>query len=197
MTFDENLRPTATVVFAFSSRPGHYEFGKTLRSLGVAHVLFQDGGEGWYQNAAPAAADYFRATAAGYQRSVALGLSKGAYAALMFGHLTPVSEIIALSPVTGVGDDVHPDFDEKWFFRVHHAPNKEPIMDLKPLFARGTRARVQAFVGNGVGTELDAGMAERIGVRDIEVVEGADHASVARVLRDNGWLARLIIDGVI
>lgn len=192
MDFEENLRPTSTIVFAFSSRPGYYEFRNTLQRLGVSHVLLQDGGEGWYQDAAPAAADYFRETAAAYARSVALGLSKGAYAALLFGHLTPVSEIIALSPVTGVGVDVHPDFDEKWFFRVHHAPNKDPIMDLKPLFACGIRARVQAFVGNGIGTELDIGMAERIGVRDIEVVEGADHASVARVLRDNGWLAQLI-----
>lgn len=192
MDFEEHLRPTSTVVFAFSSQPGRYEFKNTLQRLGVSYVLFRDGGEGWYQSVAPAAADYFRATAVGYTRSIALGLSKGAYAALMFGHLTPVSEIIALSPVTGVGEDVRPDFDEKWFFRVHHAPNKDPIMDLKPLFARGTRARVQAFVGDGVGTELDIGMAQRIGITDITVVPGVDHASMARVLRDNGWLAQLI-----
>ena len=202
--YEEHLKGSLTVVFAFASARGdygdvpRYEFSGTLARMGVDHVLMKDEIEGYYQDGVRGiggiddVVDYMRRIAARYDRTIAFGLSSGAYGALMFGQLAPTHEVIAVSPVSGLGPDVHPDFDPAWHYRVYHAPEKRPIRDLKAIYAGGPRARVRAFVSDGTGCELDEVMARRIGIEDVTVIPGADHAGLGRRMRDMGLLAELI-----
>jgi hypothetical protein len=201
--FEEHLEGNGPLVFAFASE-NHggpfFEWGNFLQRLGVPHVLIRDSSDRWYSGGIAGLGDqktvarYMRLLALNHETSIALGLSKGAYASLKFGKLAPVSRIIAMSPVTGVGDTAYPDFAPHWHHRI--VPSSEfNIEDLKPLYENGPRPEIKIFIGDGDGTELDRTMAERLGIRDITLVSGYDHGgqnSVAKAMRDNGMLEGLI-----
>lgn len=201
--FEEHLAPSPTLVFAFSSSRGdygdlpRYEFGASLREMGLAYVLLRDSTEGWWQRGVAGIGDiddvaaYMRRIMQIYPRSVALGLSSGAYAALLFGQRAPTHEVLALSPVTGQGGSVYPDFHPMHHHRVRDEPGR-PVIDIKDEYRDGPRARVRVFVGDQPGTDLDRQMALRAGLTDVTLVPGSDHAGLARAMRDRGMLRELL-----
>jgi hypothetical protein len=206
MDFSEDFGAgSRTVVFAFATCVNdtfgdmpRYEFGRLLHDLRLDHVLFRSPLDEWYQNGVAGIGDieevvsYMRRIGANYSRSVSVGTSSGSYAALLFGHLTPTSEVIAISPVTGVGEDAMQDFSPDWHHRLVHDHSRIRIRDLKEVYKAGTAARVQLFVSDGSAAEIDLGMAERLGVGTITKIPGYTHAGLARGMRDQGLLSSLL-----
>lgn len=197
--FWPSLSDAPVCVLAFASGARRFEWGPTLSRLGVAHILLRDRTERWYQGGVDGlgSLDDVVAEAASlkdaYPRVVALGLSSGSYAALLVGQRAELDAVVAISPITGKGDALFPDFDPRWHFRIEHGPEHPPVPDLKPLYADGARMAVRAFVSDGEGTELDRRMAERIGVSDIVLIPGYSHSSLARAMRGTEALKSAIL----
>lgn len=178
-----------------------FEFGMTLRSCNVAHVLFRDVRTKWYQHGVmgigdrPAVVTYLQRLTHRYSYVKTLGISSGAYAALLYGQLAAVDEVIAISPVTGKEVD---DFDPKWHKYIlpqPGIPDPSPIDDLRQFFKEGLATRVSAFVSTGFGAEVDFQMVTRIGVpdKDITIIPGYEHSTLARHMRDTGLLQQVIM----
>lgn len=198
MDFQEHLCPGPTCVLAFASGAGRFEWGGFLGRLGVPHVLFRDTTDHWYLRGVIGLGDryevvvYIRRLILERKRVVTLGLSSGSYAALLYGHLARAAEAIAISPITGKGTAVFDDFEPQWRHRIEHGPEHPEVLDLKPLF-KLWQLPVRAFVSDGAGTELDRGMAERLGPGvEITRVPGYSHAGLAKALCIDGTLARLL-----
>lgn len=203
MDFSEHLIDSDIIVFAFASRRDEFsqgisdfEFGNTLRFLGMSHVLFRDLSERGYQEGIHGIGSvedtvrYISGLARRYRRAVCLGLSMGANGALFYGQqaLRSSDEIIAISPLTGGGEKVKQEFpQEQWRFFAD-----TPEHDLKPLFPGGPIPRTIAYISDGDGTLTDRRMAERIGIADIRLIPGFAHGDLARSMRDMGMFKELL-----
>lgn len=204
MDYAEHLagRVTTPCVIAFASEPHRLEWGHFLGNLGVPHVLMKDGTERWYQQGVAGIGsrtdvmDYISELRTRYDLIITLGLSSGSYAALLYGDASSVDLVLMVSPITGKGEDVKPDFHPDWHHRIEHGPEHPSVPDLKAMMPRGPRVPVRAWVSDGDGTELDALMALRVGIpqRNIIQVPGHSHSKLARAIRDNGMLERMIMD---
>lgn len=198
--FEEHLTGSQICVLAFASGGQRFEWGGTLSRLNLSHILFRDSTDRWYQRGvagiggAAAVVAYITILARTHARIVALGLSSGSYAALMYGLLGGADEVIAISPITGKGEDVFPDFGPEWHHRVEHGPEHPFVPDLKALFLSPSLVppKIRAFVSDGEGTELDCGMATRIRIKDVTTVPGHSHSGLARAMRDNGMIENLL-----
>ena len=191
-------------VLAFSSSPHRFEWGNTLRRMGVPHVLFKDTYDKFWQRGISGIGDhvdvvtYVRKLTATMKKTVTLGLSAGSYGALMYGHCAGVEQVIAISPVTGAGP--LPDFEPEWHSRLNGRPALD-VLDLKDVGKYvptmswdNTKCRVEMFASNGKGAELDLRMAQRIGVPGVRYMPGHSHVGLARHMRDTGYIERLIRD---
>lgn len=201
--FEEHLEPTrkGPLVFAFASENDHrFEWGHYLDQVNVPHVMFRDGSDQWYAYGCAGIGDmdtmvkHLSLVAKIINPNcIALGLSKGAYAALRFAKLAKIPRVIAICPVTGCGEYAKIDFPQHWWHRIEHT-RPFPIEDLKPLYTHGFIPTVKAFISDGDGTELDRQMCERIGIADINFIPGFSHSNLARGMRDDGMLDKLIVE---
>jgi len=194
----ERLTDSPRVVIAFASEDQtKFQWGRYLTKIGVSHVLIRDSLRRWYQDGVEshpgrdALISYVRGFRLRGHHVTTLGLSAGAYAALLYGRLAGVHRIIAISPVTGARAE---DFDPRWAHRFVRSPGDPEVEDLRPLFVNGHRALhgITAFVTDGPDGDLDHHMAARVGIADIRLVPGYDHATLARGVRDNGMLEGLL-----
>ena len=198
--FREHFDGHLPLILAFASEP-RFEWESMLASWGIAHVLFRDSTDQWYSSGIPGLGDvsyvvqYLRALDRQWP-CIALGLSRGAYAAMKFAKLAEIERVIAVSPVTGCGEYIEPEFSPEWRHRVEHI-RSFPIDDLKPLYVDGWSPHVQAFISDGDGAELDRQMCERIGLTDITFVPGYTHSDLARGMRDNGMMVKVVSDTAI
>lgn len=227
--FQEHHIPGAeTVVVAWASGGGefgaglpHFEFGNMLKTLGVSHALMRDSTGRWFTKGVHGLGDqkavlvYLQCLKDTYDRVVSIGLSSGAYAALLYGQLANVTETIAISPITGLGDVLKAEVDPKWHHRVDLPADFPFPIDLKPTFPGGPNHRLLGYVSDGDGAELDVGMFERLlrqgglahthatddgWVRQYDadpnasltMIRGFTHSELARGMRDSGQLARII-----
>lgn len=192
----------------FSGDLPHFEFGRHLQSLNLAHVLLRDSTGFSHQYGVHGIGDratvvkYIINMSSRYERLVLIGLSVGALAALMYGQLaaekldTHTTEIIALSPYTSLGNDPRVVFGGSgWQERCPWPSVSIPLMiDLARLYKNGPLLHVRAFISNGENTDQDRWHAERIGITDITLVPGTSHAGLGRLMRDNGMLANLLLN---
>jgi hypothetical protein len=192
-------RSGAKLVIAFAGGPQNvYQFGASLRALRVPHVLMRDstqkyhgfGVEGIGDRAA--VIDYIRSLVHYGWRVVTTGVSSGAYAALLYGQLVPVDEVVAISPLSGRELD---DFDPKWHAQIYD-PNQHDMDDLRKYFRPGGPVpKVRAFISDDDPTcTLDRQMCTRIGIRgrDITLIPGYTHGDLARLgMRDKGMFQEL------
>lgn len=196
--FEEHLVPGDICIVAFAAGSQDvFQFGRVLRSLSLSHVLMRDSTRSWYQRGVAGIGDrgkvatYIRDLASHYYVKTA-GVSSGAYAALLYGHLAGVDEIIAISALT-TGTSVD-DLDPQWHHRVAPDPVTHlQIDDLKKVLQVSSRPCVKAFVSDGDDTVLDAHMSRRLGVEPT-LIAGHSHSSLARHMRDCGLLAELLKD---
>jgi hypothetical protein len=186
------------LVVAFAGGPQNvYQFGASLAALGVNHVLMRDASQKYHGFGVDgigdrvAVVDYLRHWVETGHYVVTTGVSSGAYAALLYGQLTPVHEVIAISPLTGRELD---DFDPKWHAQIYD-PNQADMDDLRKYFLGGPIPRVRAFISDDDPTcVLDRQMCHRIGVRDADItlIPGYTHGDLARLgMRDKGMFREL------
>lgn len=183
------------VVFAFASvDQDEFEWGATLENLGIPHVLVRDRTHAWYSGGVRGwgsigdAAQRIEEIAEPYEQAIALGLSSGAYGALLFGAKAHLDTVIAISPVTGKDKDAHADIDPRYHDRVRHRPGDPLYQDLKPIYALDMRPFVHCFVSDGPGTEIDIQMARRVTPNLITLVPGYSHDQLGRGMRDTGLI---------
>jgi hypothetical protein len=203
--FQEHLQYSSkNLVIAFatggdSHRVGYlFEWGHTLTRYKLPHILLRDSTGRWYQDGVRGLGNlrdtlgYLQIVARSYEKCIALGLSAGAYGALLYGRLLPTDEVIAISPITGKGATVMPEFDSKFHERIEHPEDEYyPVQDLRKLYAQAEIPRVFTFISDGHGTELDRRMSERIGIVP-ELIPGYSHPALARGMRDSGRLQALL-----
>jgi hypothetical protein len=190
------------LVVAFAGGPQNiYQFGASLRTLGVNHILMRDRTQKYHGHGVhgigdrAAVVDYLRHWVETGHRVTTTGVSSGAYAALLYGQLVPVHEVIPISPLTGRDLD---DFDERWHAQIYD-PNQADMDDLRKYFLGGPIPRIRAFVSDGADSSdttcvLDRYMCHRIGVRDADItlVPGYSHGDLARLgMRDRGIFREL------
>jgi sirohydrochlorin ferrochelatase len=186
--FEEHLTEASPrLIFAFASQD-RFEWGSTLTKARTSFVLFRDPGRRWWQDGVAGIGDqgavvrYMQKTTERYEHAFTLGLSMGAYGALMYGALTNIDTILAISPVTGKGEHVHRDIPKELHHRVEHRPGDVEFMDLRPLFTIPRRTETFIWVSDGHGTEVDLAMARRIHGAQIIEVPGHSHAELGAFL---------------
>lgn len=201
MNYEENLLDTPVCVVAFASDGGRqvipgvpdFEFRNSIGKLGHSYVLMRDTPDRWYTQGIEgigdneAVAEYIRALTRRYRKVITTGVSFGAYGALMYGAMAPAHEIVAISPLTTIGDAGKAELEPKW----HHRIDSQHSLDLKPLFTTGNAPPTQIFVSDGDGAEIDLWMASRLGVWPVTIIPGHSHGGLARHMRDDGWFERL------
>lgn len=186
------------LIIAFAGGPQNvYQFHNTLRNTGLSYILMRDSTQRYHHYGVKgigdqkAVVEFIRGvlfTRRGRLGPViTVGISSGAYAALLYGQLTPVDEVIVISALTGRQKSEWPE--EDWPFIVDPA---NPDVELLPLFKNGPTPRVRAFISDGEGTRLDRKMIERLGIKNITLVPGYSHSDLARGMRDSGLLKELL-----
>jgi hypothetical protein len=186
LDYQEVRVPSQTCVLAFASGGNdRFEWGPTLRAMGVSHVLFRDLTKHDYLQGVQgiggpeAMRDYIEHLMGVYPRVLCMGLSSGSYGALLYGELAQVDELIMISPLTTAPEG--------------------GVADLKPRIPEdGPTPRSRAFYSDGEGTHgfiSDRDMALRVGIWDVTLVPGVSHSALARLMRDNGMIRKLIVGG--
>lgn len=187
------------VVFAFAgATQDRYQFGRFLNNMNIPHVLFRDRTQHYHGNGVHGLGDGSRQAVIDYiagfcnagNYAYTLGLSSGAYAALLYGQLVPVNEIIAISPLTTRNEcEDFPEADQKNIVD----PSMATMDDLRKHYCpKGPIPKVRAYISDGPHTQLDRQMATRILIDDITLVSGCTHGELAARMRDNGMLAELL-----
>jgi len=178
-----------------------FQFDRTFRRYWIPHVLFRDSTQRYHAQGITGVGD--RDAVLNYIRSFShksrglkvrtIGISSGSYAALLYGQLAPVNEVIAISPLSGRETD---DWPLQWHHKIGPSPDYMP--DLRQFFRNGPIPKITAYVSDGDGckfpdgTEADKYMAERIGIKDIAMVPGYAHRDLARGMRDLGLLKQIL-----
>lgn len=203
--YEEHL-PSSTLVIAFAGGPqNQFQFGRVLNDLDIPHILVRDSTQRHYVNGIAGLAtlkgfaSYVASVRSNFDKVILVGVSSGAYAALLYGMSArwDVDEVIAISPITGRSESTAADFDPKYRNQIID-PN-QPTLDLKPLYKTWQansldcqELRIRAFISDGPGCELDRGMCERIGITDITLVPGYAHGDLGRGMRDLGMFKELL-----
>jgi hypothetical protein len=198
---------TKICVLAFASGGGdfsgdvpHYEFGNTLEQMGVSYVLFRDSTHFCCQYGIHGIGDreavckYIRDLREQFKCVKTIGLSVGALSAFMYGQLSPVDDVIALSPFSSLGSEPYSIWGQDWQNKCSWRTDVQFLGDLKPIFLDGPLTKMRAFLSDGEGTDQDRHHAERIGITDITLVPGSSHAGLGKLMRDNGMLKGLILE---
>lgn len=196
--FEEHLRPDKHrlhISFGADSQL-RYQWGKTFDRLGLSYVLFKDSTQRAYAYGIQGLGDH-KGVAAYIQRfrnrghSIMLcGVSRGAYGALLYGQLSGADDVVAISPITG--QDLN-DFPSE--YHHHLVPPNPDMIDLKPYFITGAIPRVRCFVSDKLPScALDHIMATRLGLRNITLVPGYEHHTLARGMRDTGMLDKVLLE---
>jgi pimeloyl-ACP methyl ester carboxylesterase len=199
--YEVHIKGTYKLVIAFAGGPQNvFQFRNTLRDSGLSYILMRDSTQRYHHygvaglgNQQDVVADirYLRSRQtpfSAYQYIVTIGVSSGAYAALLYGQLAPVDEVVVISALTGRTKAEWPP--EDW---PHIVDPANPDVELLPLFKDGPIPKVRAFISDGDGTRLDRRMIERLGVKDVTVIPGFSHADLAKGMRDKGMLKELFL----
>lgn len=180
-----------------------FEWAKTFADLGVATVLMRDRHLAWYQkgvgglgNIAAVKAWMQDAIMPRYAHVITAGVSMGGYAALLFGMLSDVDEIIAMSPQTFIDPEgVILGEDDRWRRHWSREMPEIPYRDLQAVEATAV-SKIQIIVGDDPDhpeySAYDLFHARRIGHADITVLDRCSHSDVGRRLRDSGYFKNLI-----
>lgn len=197
--YEENLArifELRKVVIAFAGgNQDKFQFFPTLNRLHIPFILMRDSTQHYHGNGVKGIGtrqdviDYIAAFVCAGNYVITLGVSSGAYAALLYGQLVPVNEVIAISPLTTRNEC--DDFDPQWRKQIID-PNMPLMDDLRKHFRHGPIPKTRAFISDGEATELDRQMATRIGIKDITLIPGYAHGKLAQGMRDRGMFKDLL-----
>ena len=191
--YEEHFGLDDSLIIAFAGGPqNRYQWGNVLAKLKLSHVLMRDSSQRYHHYGVEgigdqgAVAAYICSLRSQYSKIVTVGVSSGAYPALLYGQLAAVDEVVVISALTG---RTRAEWSaEDW---PHIVDPANPEVELMPLFVDGPIPKVRAFISDGKGTRLDRAMIERIGVTDVTVIPGYAHEDLARGMRDVGMFEGL------
>lgn len=182
-----------------------FEFCNLVADVGVGKIFIRDLGQVWYHagvlglgETIPEVAKGLSSLLAGRRRVVFLGHSSGGYAAMLFGAMIGVDQVVATSPQTylsRVRRRIH--HETRWrkeTVALHQCPTiNRSCLDLKRALKKH-RGPTQFDVYFGAGHHLDVSHAHRL--RTIPAVTlhplpEAGH-SIVRRMRDDGKLLPII-----
>ena len=165
----------------------HFEWRDPLMNLGASVVLVRDPQYQWYQAGiggigdVAASVEYVRSLKRRCEKLITIGVSMGGFGALLFGILAEAHEVVALAPQTIIGTDT------RWQGNWPQIRNR-PYPDIAALLP--CNSKIDVFLG-GVEQEPDRMHYERIAAHaTLTIVDGCEHATLARVVRDNGYLSQ-------
>ncbi len=184
-----------------------FEFFRVTAEFPVKKAFLRDPRRGWYQLGIPGvgdSADSVRRlldeiiTRANVDRVVMAGASAGGYAALLFGSLCHVDEVIAFSPQTFVdAENRRLANDSRWHEQIVNlhavAANRSLSLDLLDVLP-ATRSTTRYQVHVSTDDELDRLHASRIAALDgVDIFEHhlGGHRLV-KTLRDRGLLGPIL-----
>ena len=136
---------------------------------------------------------YLETKIAGYDRTVFLGFSSGATAAILFGELLGADKILAFSPQTVLTDDKENDFDDhRWEVRL--ANMRPHVHGLHYMDLRNMNPFSESIdIHYGKGMPLDCVHAEQIkGNKVRRVAHDSDSHVVSVELKNSGELEKII-----
>lgn len=180
------------VIIAFAGGPMNvFQWHRTLTRLGRSHVLFRDARQVYYQLGIRGIGDvletctYLRTLRDRYELTT-IGVSSGAFGALLYAQLVPAHKCIVFSAITTRVE--HPEgIDPQWHHSIYD-PAMPPSTELLDDYKLGPKSRVTAYVSDGPGTHIDYPMIARLHPQQIVIVPGFSHGDLARGMRDKGLL---------
>lgn len=204
-----NLIPSRVCMVGFASMGEDcgggippFEWAKTFSDMSVATALMRDRRAGWYQggveglgNIAAVKSWMQEEVCARYPYVITAGVSMGGYAAILFGLLAGVDEVIAMSPQTFIDPEgtLLPE-DTRW--RRHWTDHMPPLeyRTLHSVPNRGTNVRI--FLGenpeNPGETYLDHRHAHHLPYAQLNSIPNCSHSNVGKHLRDSGFFRDLV-----
>jgi pimeloyl-ACP methyl ester carboxylesterase len=202
------------LLIAFGGRAGHmgippFEFFRVLSGFDVKKAYIRDLRQAWYHHGIPGVGETIEDIAeriqslidvSGAGRVVLAGNSAGGYAALLFGALVQVDEIVSIAPQTHIGVSyLEVIGDRRWLEHISTAngrrPFEDPYVDVREvLVISPNRASTRIAVHYSERSPLDAHHAERLSdVAGVDFVRYPTSThSLIRLLRDNGDLSEIL-----
>jgi tetratricopeptide (TPR) repeat protein len=197
---------TVFVLFAglgVGQSPPTFIFRNFLGDYGTVDKLFvRDLSYSWYlrgisgvSTSVATTAAYLERELAGYERTVFIGCSAGAMAAILYGHLLGVDKVIAFAPQTVVSERKPRELmDQRWeqrLIKLRREVEDSQYLDLTCL--RPLNVPVDIYYPLGI--ELDRVHAESLsGDAVTHLPQPGDSHLIALDMRDRGLL-RPIIEG--
>ncbi|MGH2616885.1 MAG: hypothetical protein ACRDJC_16755 [Thermomicrobiales bacterium] len=188
-----------------------FEFFRLTSDFPAQKAFLRDPRRGWYQLGIPGVGDSAAQVRdllttiianANAERVVMAGASAGGYAALLFGALCAVDEVIAFSPQTFVDAQNRARAgDNRWPGQIDAlhslAPNRAlalDLLDVAPMNPGETRYQIHVSSDDA----LDMLHAQRLASwTGIEIVEHANGGHrLVKTLRDRGVLRPLLLDAL-
>jgi hypothetical protein len=185
-----------------------FEFFRVTADVPAKKAFLRDPRRGWYQLGIPGVGDSAADVAAlleeiiaraGAARVVMAGASAGGFAAMQFGALCGVDEVLAFSPQTFVdAENRRAAGDDRWpeqIAALHAAAGEQArtfdLLDVLPQRVGKTRHRIHVSTDE----PLDLLHAHRIGHLDnVEIVEHeAGGHRLIKTLRDRGLLRPMLL----
>lgn len=180
-----------------------FEFFKSLDQFSVNKIFIRDFKQCWYTHGIEGISANTEETVTylqalieqfGKRKTIFIGNSAGAFAALLFGNLLNVSEVHAFSPQTFISSAPrlrHLDF--RWKKEIKNLKKKPPYLDLKKLFKEHKNTNTIAYLYWDENHRLDNIHARRMGFKNIHLkpYKTGGH-EVIKQLRDSGELFTII-----
>lgn len=182
-----------------------FEFLRMIGSDDVDKLFVRDLGQGWYQHGVRGHSEDIDSTASWlrgilhehpHERVVTLGTSAGGFAALLFGSLLGVDQVLAFGPQTSIRRrDRAMSLEHRWKAQITEVRRTVPpaalVEDVRPAMRRAAGTRFDIWVG--MKDPRDVLQARRL--RRVEGVTihhvGGGH-NVAKTLRDAGELRPIV-----
>lgn len=216
-----DLEPDSrALLIAFGALPARvedvplFEFSRVASSLGVKVAFVRDPHRSWYHRgieASPSSVDNVCARLtqviadARVERTVTVGSSAGGYAALLFGHLLEVDEVLAFAPQTFLDPalrDRHGENRHLWAYKplLESGALDPRYADLRPVLAQGEGDGKPSFhIHYARVTPLDGTHASHLGDLDRVTLHAHDWGGhhVVKALRNRGLLQELLRDALL
>jgi len=189
---------------ALGSVGNAFEFMHQLHSQGADAILMRDRNRAWYQRGVvgvgPSAASvvgFVRGLTCPNRRVITMGNSMGGFAAILFGVLAGVDEVIAVAPQTFMDPENRAKHGITTFKEFIDAPEwnpASPYLDLAKVLRDHApcKTRIRIFYGDRAREdEIHARHLAELPNVELAAIENCDHASVGRRVAERGVFAEL------
>lgn len=184
-----------------------FEFYNYSKIIDEHKIFIRDFSQCWYQGGLPGISDDIYSTALHIQNKIEdinpekvffVGNSMGGYAAILFGNLIGMGEVIAFSPQTFISPTLRARHkDRRWTKQIFNtyfkSLLKRKILDLRPLLLKSNNnQKISVFVSRSYKIDYihACHISDIYGVNVYEL-EGGGH-NIVKQLRDEGKLPSIM-----